>query len=246
MQKIRCTSCDAKLKLPVSYSGDTVKCPRCGTPFSTSQAIAAQPTQVVEQPPIEQDRAETTANSSDSKPDDPQQPSRLPDHPADPTVTRQANGVAKKLPAFLDINFKRYWTPIIIRFSWFVVVIFAILWIGFLSVAYVGALFGGQNPSMLDSFGISELMGGSLNGKADVASLNKFLDDVSGSDSSGFTKPKTTTYQTIMSFGFGILSFLTLIISLVLTVLFCRVFFETIIMLFDISRTLKSIDEKTD
>jgi len=140
----------------------------------------------------------------------------------------------------------------IIRFSWFVVLIFVILWIGFLSVAFVGTLFGGQNTSMLDSFGLSDFsvssldIEGALSGKADVDSLNKFLDNVTESGSTGPVKPKKTTYQSIMSFGFTTLSFLTLIASMILTVLFCRVFFETIIVLFDMSKTLKSIDEKTD
>lgn len=163
----------------------------------------------------------------------------------------------KSRSAAFDFEFKRYWTPLIIRFSWFVVLIFAGLWIVFLSVALAGTFFGGEEQgSLLDTFGMSDLsslssldIGDALSGKADVDSLNKFLDDVTktgGTGSSNATRPPKSTFQSFMGFAFTTLSFLTLIASMILSVLFCRVFFETIIVLFDMSKTLKSIDQKSD
>jgi len=143
------------------------------------------------------------------------------------------------------------WTPLIIRFSWYVALVLSLLWIVFLSIAFAGSAFSGEQSSLLDSFGIPDLsmssldVEGVLNGKADVDSLNQFLDGVT-QQGSATPKPKPkSAYQSLLAFTFSGLSFVTLIASLILSVLFCRVFFETIIAIFDISSTLKSINEKS-
>ena len=248
MLKIRCTSCNARLKLPESFTGGNVKCPKCGVPFS---AEVNEPTASESGDPVD------TFSGTHPELSFEETSATIPaDMAAVMAVTEQATKAARigKTPS-VDFAFKRYWTPVIIRFSWFLILAFAFAWIAFLTIAFVGSWFRGEDASLLDAFGMSDLssvssvssldLEGLMNGKADVDSLNRFLDDVTEQESAaGGTTPQRTAWQSFMAFGFTTLSFLTLIASLLLTVLFCRVFFETIVVLFDISRTLRNIEEE--
>ena len=246
MRRIRCTNCNSRLKLPESFEGGQVKCPKCGTQLSTSEHLIPSESRIADA--MEPPRSVTPESESNPAAE------VTPDQDAVmvAAAVQQVQRASKRPPAF-DFRFKRYWTPVIIRFSWYVVLILAALWIVFLSVAFVGAWTSGSDASMLDSFGLSDLsvssldLEGIMGGKADVDSLNEFLDNVTEQGSAGTSlKPKKTTYQSIMSFGFTTLGFLTTIATMILSVLFFRVFFESIIVLFDMSSTLKSIEEKAD
>lgn len=229
MNSIRCPSCNAKLRLPEGFSGGVIKCPKCGVQFNP--VAASDPIEDVTAPdpgPKPQEDETTSTNVAG--------------------VARRLAGRAKDAPSRLDFNFNKFWTPAIIKVSWVGVVGLSLLWLLFLAFFYVGTMFsdGGGSPTSFltgQKMDLQEV----LSGKGDVAGLNKMLDDltgVQGGEASGAV-PEKTTYQKISSFAFKSLMLLTTIFSLVITVLWCRVFFETIIVIFEIASRLKSIDEKT-
>lgn len=282
MRKIRCSSCDAKLKLPDSFSGDTVKCPKCGdsfattsnqsaenaadsdfeSPFETEESVAfSTPSEIAEGqkiPPTPSGTDPTSNNPSPTTTHEPIDPNAdytmaTAANQANRLANRSSNRNSKKLAIF-DFQFKKFWTPLIIQVSWFTILIFAALWIAFFSVAFIGYQFFGQSFSVTDAVALPDVsslnINDVLNGKADVDSLNKFLDGVEDAGKrgrgSGSSSKSTSGFQSVMMFMFSILSFLTMVVSTILSVLFCRVFFETIIAIFDTSKSLKSIDQKLD
>ncbi len=147
----------------------------------------------------------------------------------------------KSAPGFfrlLDVRFKHYLTPAIIRFTWVCVLIMSALWMLFLLIGFVASLIpSGDSPTASSS---SIDLDAVMQGDGDLGSLTSLL----GGSLSG-TPKEPTFFQSVKSFAFKLLMFASLLVGLILTVLWCRVMFETIIVVFDISNSLKSIDRKT-
>ena len=251
MRKIRCPACQARLKLPESFQAATVRCPKCDRPFSAT--VDREPDAMLSptDEPLNLATDETVVSNDMTHQSDaefrqpphtpPEATSNTRDRPTQPGV-----GTAPLQPR--DFGFRRFWTPAILRFSWRVVVILATCWLVFLSIAMLGNGLGGEQTSLLDSFGMPDFSSLSsldleqvMDGRADVQGLNDFLDDLTHAGQRS-RSPSRTPFQSLMAFGFSSLSFITLVMSLLLSVLFCRVCFETLFVLFDISDTLKRME----
>ena len=152
-----------------------------------------------------------------------------------------ANDVTRK-----SFGFKSFWTPAIIKGSWWCVVLLSALWFLLLFVFYVGAWLTGESASssltgmLPKGLDLQQVMAG----QGDPDALNSMLDKLEGGGGGNSTS-QLSSFQKISGVLFGLLSFVTMLASLVLSVLWCRVFFETIVAVFEISARLKSIDEKT-
>lgn len=230
MTKVVCPNCQAKLKLPDGFDKPSAKCPRCGQRIDTGTR-SPQETNHESQPgdagkPVVEDSWVIDTGEKDSS----------------------GNSLTKNRSAWisglLDFKFKTYLTPKIIGLSWVLVLVMSALWIVFLIFLFAVSLIPAADqtaasphalnqPLDIDAIldgqgralpGIGDLLGGSLGG----------------------TTQEPTFMQRVTGFGWRLLLFVTSLIGLVLTLLGCRVFLETIIVIFDISDCLKRIEAGDD
>lgn len=119
---------------------------------------------------------------------------------------------------FFDFRFRRYLTPWIIRISWPLVMTGAMIWIVIVSYTFVSSLIASGDLSV----------GPSENPSA-----------VSAADEPSDREQLFVVSPFFMKSGM----FLTGMITIVLSVLWIRVVFETIILLFSIANTLRVIED---
>lgn len=248
MQKTDCPSCLTTLKLPEGFPGGTIKCPKCGAQFISSVDSSIESTSGSS----DDGTVNSQASSSDVESADPGE-SAVNDQDfrstggVFSTVFRNSSAFQKtaqftrRSPRLLDFRFDRYQTPTIIRISWICVLVFSVLWLMFMSLVFAGSFFsGGESSASVPnpSIDINDIMNGE---NTDLSSLTGLL----GGLGSASSKPESA-FESFKGFVFKVLGFLTLVASLILSVLWCRVMFETIIVIFDINNSLKSIDQKSD
>ncbi len=274
MRKIRCPECGTRLKLPESFAKSSVKCPKCNFAFALtdneqeSEKSVNSPFKDLEIPDASE--FESLANEAEfasaalppsTKPVDSivsneAAKDELPEEQTESTTkssdtfanlaAQQVAAVATKTPTTLDFGFNRFWTPAIIKGSWVTMLILTGLWIAYFGVSFVGSFFGAESPSISQAVGLPDIgsldLEGILSGQ-NPQGANNLLDSVAGGSNSA-AQPSRSLYHVVMAGGLSLLGFVTTIASLILSVLFCRVFFEMIIVLFDISKTLKRIEQK--
>jgi predicted RNA-binding Zn-ribbon protein involved in translation (DUF1610 family) len=231
MDKLVCIGCGTTLKIPASYTRPTVKCPRCGThsTIAADERPVPRPTETPSLPPAADDIEKVAVDTS----------------AADIPSTRGRLFRTRLLTSLLDVKFKQYLTPAIIRFSWLMVLILAGIWLCFLLVIFLASLV----PS-----GSSEATASSQNSRQQPLDLEALLNgngqlpdigDLLGGSLSG-SASKPTFMQSLVGIGWRVMFVATSLASLLLSLLWCRVFLETIIVIFDINDCLKRIESRED
>ncbi|MGI9518460.1 MAG: DUF4282 domain-containing protein [Pirellulaceae bacterium] len=238
MSTIQCTACNKTLRLPPGFTGSKAKCPACGVLFSVSATGSPQaPVEPSPQPPEPEPEPESQAPVAPPIP--PASAPVKPEFEIESSTIRTSQPSSLRLASLLDVRFTHYLTPAIIRFTWVCVLIMSALWMLFLMIGFFASMLpsGAEPSTSASSIDLDAVM----NGDGDLGSLTSLL----GSSLTGGQKEQTF-FQSVKSFAFKLLAFLSLLVGLVLSVLWCRVMFETIIVVFDISNSLKSIDRKTE
>ncbi len=222
MTKLVCHQCAAKLKLPDGFAGTSLKCPRCGHRIACPGPAG----------PVGSARILAPARETE--------PIRK-HHSDSPASTRASR--AGLLRGLLDVRFERYLTPSIIRWSWILVLGTSALWIVFLALVFAtswiptdggAASIGANSVPPIDLEALLNGQPGQLPGLGEL---------LGGNLSAADRKP--TIWQTATGRGWRFLLFVTSLTGLLLTLLWCRVMLETIIVIFDIRDCLHRIDSRS-
>ncbi len=246
MIKVNCPSCGVRLTAPDELAGQPVTCQKCESKFVLSKRWMNEPLDAeavrslsdsvpppgglpATEPPKPAAPAVVTAPSAATVPASDSQPIAELSAPAvngsgNPNAQLQAisrsqyaerlgkaslDGFveARSFLEFFDFRLRRYLTPWILRISWLLVMIVALIWGGIVSWAYVTSLVGVEpttpSPSAMQSVAAN-------------------------------------TPPALMKTGV----YLSSIAAILLTLLWIRVLFETIMLLFSIGNTLRTTAAK--
>ncbi len=228
--KIRCSHCQAPLRLPDSFTANKAKCPKCGgrVDLTTSQDFDK----------TRYDSQDTTAEF------------KLPSEPAadqlveDESVAEEGMRNAKRSVAatiwrLCDFKFKRYLTPWIIRVTWLCVLLLVAVWFLLLSGSTVLSWLATESSSREQP-------------SLDTSSLDGLLDQLDGQSLlgssllGGSAKQRPGFIGSVERFAWKSAQIFTAVVSMFLFVLWSRAMLEMVVVIFDISETLKRIDSKTN
>ena len=251
MIKVNCPNCGVRLTASDDHVGKPVNCQKCNTKFILSKRWTNEPLEVVAD---SQDRLESGNKDSHDSPGRNQFTvpidfssatssgvsmleqsaplSRATSNSATPweAIARQEDAArrhavhldgyveARSLVEFFDFRFRRYLTPWIIRVSWPLVMTGALIWIMVVSYTFVSALIASGDLSV----GPSENLPAASMAEEVANQKNLFV---------------------ISPFFMKSGLFLTGLITITLGLLWIRVVFETIILLFSIANTLRVIED---
>ena len=230
MPVFKCPGCAKALSIADHLGGQVRTCPNCEIKFRVPAAPHAdsQADDAATHDDFAQPAAERETEPSIEEPPVGGIPNFEPRH--SPATTSDASVFWRKARgsnfslALFDFKFEHYLTPWIIRFSWICVLCLAAVWILFLSYRFVSSSFSGSDP-----------VTPTLSTSPDA--LNQMLEGLMSQQSPlGF----------FSSFGGRAIMTLSGLVAILLTVLWTRVMLETLIVIFNISNTLKSIEQKVD
>ncbi len=238
MIKVNCPNCGVRLTASDDHVGKPVNCQKCNTKFILSKRWTNEPLEIVTDSHDSPGRnqfvvplhASSGSSSSISAVEQISTPSTGNSTTPWEAIARQEDAArryavhldgyveARSMVEFFDFRFRRYLTPWIIRISWPLVMTGAMIWIVIVSYTFVSSLIASGDLSV----------GPSENPSA-----------VSAADEPSDREQLFVVSPFFMKSGM----FLTGMITIVLSVLWIRVVFETIILLFSIANTLRVIED---
>ena len=242
MHKFRCPHCGATLKARSQHFGRRVLCKSCDQQIvvPTPTTESSDPHDRLEAVNVAKHPNQNRAENCDAIHEDAQEPSEVPsmvEGSLDSASVRNRGPqrISKGVLAFANWEFDRYHTPWIIRVSWLVVLPLALLWMVLLVLTYLFPAAGGISVS-----------GGRAVPDFGNMGNEEFLDSMLDMYSSGGSLLPGVGVQRTGFIGrlMSIASFVTMLALIVLGVLWTRVVLELIFVVFDIQRTLKSIETK--
>ncbi len=219
MPVFQCPDCGNALSVPDDWAGRVIKCPRCDGKFRVPVIDEMESAAVAQRP--------ATAAVSIAADESPHPEAAANDvSPNDHAQKSSGGGTPFHWLSVLDFKFERHLTPWILRFSWVCVLLLAVVWLLFLGYQFVANSFFSPQPTVATM-------------PTTAAGVNGMLDELLSTASR-----QQTAISVFSSFPWRALLFVTSLVAILLTVLWTRLFLEALIVVFNMGRSLKSIDDK--
>jgi hypothetical protein len=222
MAAVLCPSCRLTLEIPPELAGQQVACPKCGGRFISPggtppvTSMAPAPSPTFQPPPVFPEPSARTALSQAA-----------------------SSGVPERAASLLDLfdlSFKRYVTPLIVKITWLLTLTLAGLWLTVTVVLLVFSLLPSEDEKQPTAPARTIVVPRRAVDRSVHLDFGQGVNMNQGPDESDFAT---------LGMLVRIVYLASQVIGVVLMLLWVRVVLESVIVVFNIAASLRSIDRKT-